>query len=161
MRDIVAFLKARIDQDEATAGSPRTWKVDHHDCAEPEWDPCTEQPCPYAAACAEGTCGHASVVGSDGMRIYPEGGHTALEAEHIARHDPARVLREVEAGRKLLDLYERAKSYRNQVFAQPEPRSISSEMRAVTQMMALEQVLKLRAAVYSDHPDYDQSWEAS
>jgi len=41
---MVAFQKARIDQDEATAGSPRTWKVDHHDCAEPAWDPCTEQP---------------------------------------------------------------------------------------------------------------------
>ena len=68
--------------------------------------------------------------------------------------DPARVLREAEAGRKLLDLYERAKSYRDRVFARPEPRSVSDEMRAVTQMMALEQVMRLRAAVYSDHPDY-------
>jgi len=69
------------------------------------------------------------------------------------------MLREVEADRKLLDLYERAKSYRDQVFARPEPRSISDEMRAVTQMMALEQVLRLRVAIYSDHPGYRQEWK--
>lgn len=72
---------------------------------------------------------------------------------------PERVLREVEADRKLIDLYGRSKSYRDRVFARPEPRSVSDEMRAVTQMLAVEQVLRLRAAVYSDHPDYRQEWK--
>ena len=79
-------------------------------------------------------------------------------AETWREHD-LRPLREVAAGRALLDLYDRAARYRGQVFAQQPPRSVSDEMRAVTQMMALEQVLKLRAAVYSDHPDYDPDWK--
>jgi hypothetical protein len=149
--DMVAFLKARYDEEEATAGSSRTWKVEHHDCAEPEWDPCTEQPCPYAAECAEGTCGHASVVGSDGMRIYPEGGHTALEAEHIARWDPARVLREVEAKRKILDALQEAEAALD--------RGYTDLVRG--SQLTLLRACRFLAAVYSDHPDYDQSWEAS
>jgi hypothetical protein len=72
---------------------------------------------------------------------------------------PARVLREVEADRELLDLLDRAIRYRDRVFAQPPPRSVSDEMRAVTQMLALEQVVKLRIAVYSDHPDCRQEWK--
>ncbi len=149
MTDMVAFLNARLDEDEgaAKAATPgpwmtadgREWLADNVVFGQSvDWPGHIQQVCnvDYAQ-------------------------HKAGNAEHIARYDPARVLREVEAGRKLLNLYERAKSYRNQVFAQPEPRSISSEMRAVTQMMALEQVLKLRAAVYSDHPDYDEAWSAA
>jgi Family of unknown function (DUF6221) len=89
----------------------------------------------------------------------PLGNPAAAQREHIARQDPGRVLRGVEADRKLLDLYERARNYRDQVFARPEPRSVSDEMRAVTQMMALEQVMRLRGAVFSDHPDYRPEWK--
>lgn len=78
---------------------------------------------------------------------------------HTARHSPARVLRGVEADRGLLDLLDRATRYRDRVFAQPSPRSVSDEMRAVTQMLALEQVVKLRAAVHSDHQDYRPEWK--
>jgi Family of unknown function (DUF6221) len=39
----------------------------------------------------------------DAIHIYDEGGHTEEQAEHIARHDPARVLRQVAAMRKILD----------------------------------------------------------
>lgn len=70
-------------------------------------------------------------------------------ARFAAWNDPKRALAEVAADRALLDLYERAKRYRDQVFARPEPRSVSDEMRAVTGMLDLEQVLRLRAAVYA------------
>jgi len=96
------FITARLGEDEAAAGEPRTWAVSHHDCSEPAWDPCTVQPCPEAVECAEGRCYHRAVRGSDGMIIYDEGGHTEAEAEHVARHDPARVLRQVQAMREIL-----------------------------------------------------------
>ena len=96
--------------------------------------------------------GHGLCDGFPDYRTYVDGDTKAAD-EYIEHFGPARTLREVEADRALLDLYDRAARYRDRVFAQPEPRSVSDEMRAVTQMMALEQVLRLRAAVYSDRPD--------
>ena len=67
---------------------------------------------------------------------------------HIARHDPARVLREVAAKRAILreytdavDLWER-------------------ESEAPDSVAALEAVTRHMAAAHSDHPDYDPAWAA-
>jgi Family of unknown function (DUF6221) len=46
------------------------------------------------------------VVG-DNIRIYPEGGHDADQARHIAYWDPARVLAEVAAKRRILARHSR------------------------------------------------------
>ncbi|MFE5582530.1 DUF6221 family protein [Kitasatospora sp. NPDC056531] len=43
------------------------------------------------------------VEGNDGPVIYDEGSPTGDQAQHIARHDPAAVLRRVAADRHLLD----------------------------------------------------------
>jgi hypothetical protein len=77
---------------------------------------------------------------------------------HAQRHGPVRALREVAAGRALLGQLGRAARYRDQVFAREPPRSAPDEMRAVTTMLVLESILKIRAAVYSNHPDYDPAW---
>jgi len=61
---------------------------------------------------------------------------------HIARHDPARVLREVEARRAILAEAQRAIS------------SIPLGHRHDFIMMMLRQC----AAVWSDHPDYLPEW---
>jgi hypothetical protein len=41
-----------------------------------------------------------------GAHVHVTGSILAADAEHIARHDPARVLREVEALRAIIDLHE-------------------------------------------------------
>lgn len=67
---------------------------------------------------------------------------------HIARHDPARVLRDVAAGRALIKVATEAKEASNT--------SVGDDY-----MMAaacLETALKQRAEVYSDHPDYQEAW---
>jgi hypothetical protein len=64
---------------------------------------------------------------------------------HILLNDPARVLREVEADREILAMADRAVN------------GIDADM-AVSD--ALDRVLRLRAAAYSDHPDYRQEWAA-
>ena len=56
-------------------------------------------------------------------------------APHIARHDPARVLREVEAKRKIV-------------------RDVACGFYDSDYDEAVEHL----AAVYSDHPDYDPDW---
>ncbi|MFJ9113001.1 DUF6221 family protein [Streptomyces sp. NPDC102283] len=65
-------------------------------------------------------------------------------AEHIVRHDPARVLAEIDAKRSVLDLAERARDYHE---------TFVNGFAA-----ALENTLRLYALPYADHPDYRPEW---
>ncbi len=65
-------------------------------------------------------------------------------AAHIAAHDPARVLREIEAKREVVRLAERAHDYAP---------TFTSGFAA-----ALEQVLRLYALAYKDRPGYREEW---
>jgi len=84
-------LKAQINADEQLA----------HNAGGGEWKTlCTHgDDCPDYPSCSE-------IEGKD-IKIYPEGGHSAWQADHITRHDPARVLREVAAKRAILAEFER------------------------------------------------------
>jgi len=70
---------------------------------------------------------------------------------HIARHDPARVLREVAAKRRLIERYERAVAV---------PESVSSFVRGQDSgyREACLDAIQDATTVYSDHPDYRQEW---
>lgn len=70
---------------------------------------------------------------------------TAEDVAHIARHDPARVLREAEAKRQRVDLAQQIASERGHPFW----------------AYAGEQLLKLEAAPYADHPDYRAEWSST
>lgn len=85
---------------------------------------------------------------------------------HIALHDPARELREVEAKRERLALYLDARETLAAALkaAPPEddPATAHSYVRerinvnqASGRFGALEMSVRLDAAVWSDHPDYD------
>ena len=62
--------------------------------------------------------------------------------------DPARALRDVAADRQLLWAYEDACRWH-----QPYPDDLDDGRRE-----GLETAVKIRAVVYSDHPDYRQEW---
>lgn len=116
--DLVAFLRGRLDDDEAAARG-------------------CESPPPWSAA----THGSDSwiVTDADGdPLIYDEGTPSLAEAAHIARHDPARVLREVEAKRAIVE---------------------HAEFWSENDQDAMAWVLRALAAVYSDHPDYQPGWK--
>jgi hypothetical protein len=78
------------------------------------------------------------------------------DAAHIALHDPARVLREVEAGRVLL-------KYLTDMSGQPVMLLVGESAEAVGQgdgiVLRASWLLREFAAVYSDHPDYRQEWK--
>jgi hypothetical protein len=88
--------------------------------------------------------------------------------EHIARYDPARVLREVEAKRAIMDEWLRIDSRSHQSAAnysawvagerEPHPGVTSPDdcERARLEMLGL--ALHALASVYADHPDYDPAW---
>ena len=67
---------------------------------------------------------------------------------HIARHDPARTLREVAAKREILDMH--AEYARNN----PHDCTRRGYYERETYCWVIEQL----AAPYSDHPDYNPEW---
>lgn len=159
MDDLINFLQARIAEDELWAlaasapyahadGEPRvpaggvhwTWAVGE------DWKPARPDPV------TEATVGGPEYYGCNVNLISTEQWPTALgtrmpapvanqmvevksgPAGHIARHDPARVLREVEAKRRILALHEELN----------EPH--------------LYEAVQHLAAVWSDHPGYRPEW---
>jgi hypothetical protein len=74
-------------------------------------------------------------------------------AEHIARHDPARVLREVEAKRKVIELYEYAVAAWLLDRDKPNPPTVHLGEKAMA-----EAVLQALALPYSDRPGYREEW---
>jgi hypothetical protein len=109
--DLIAFWAARLDEDEADASEAAEndgpdWQL---------WD------------------GRNGGVGAHGMDpacdLYADVG------PHVARHDPARGLREVEADRRLL----------------AEAESLAGDIGWDDAIML---AVKLRVSAWSDHPDY-------
>jgi hypothetical protein len=147
MTDIVAFLNARLDEDErhakqaAAAGhraNPRhKWIVE-------EWRSDNPSAVPTASYVNdEHEMGVAVVNGS-------------YAADHIARHDPARVLRDVAAKRRVLsEVIPEFLSCEATVRNEFDVGSTSDEMWHEGSNM----LLRLMAAPYADHPDYDPTWD--
>ena len=71
---------------------------------------------------------------------------------HMARHDPARTIREAEAGRLLIERYKRACAVRESVV------SFTAGQDDGYRQACLDSIRDL-AAVWSDHPDYRAEWK--
>jgi len=137
--DLIAFLKARRAEDQAAAmaATGTAWA----------WEATGDKDNSWAVGHVEGEDGrplsgeieHGQGIVIDGVCESING--NLADAAHIARHDPARVLRDVEADRKLLAEYERS-------------------VRAVGVGLSgqLHRVVLAKAAVHSDHPDYRPEW---
>lgn len=128
--DLAAFLTARLDEDEAAAKAVTfrsRFVQDGHGVTSPGGNP-GNPPMPIADVIDDET------------------------AAHIARHDPARVLRDVEAGRHILARYEDC------LVRQDD----DSYPTATAREQAREYedfVLPNLAAKYSGHPDYEEDWK--
>lgn len=126
--DLVAFLRERLDEDEQTARAAATRE--------------------RGGAAWTLTDGHESEVqAASGLRVVPK--TPPVLAHHIARHDPARVLREVEAKRLVLTEYEKE----THVWEKGHRTGWTEGGQA-----ARRTALKAFAAVYADHPDYREEW---
>lgn len=131
---LVQFLRDRYDEDERVAqvATPGPWRVDSADFAEAIYDP------KNTAVIGGGRWGGESPVFE-----------TTEDALHIARHDPARVLADVEAGRSLLAEYE-AVAEMDIEDAEPE--------FAYGRAVGLGIAVRLRALPYADHPEFREEW---
>ena len=83
-----------------------------------------------------------------------KGDRGRADAAHIARHDPARVLREVADKRRLIERYERAAAV---------PESVSSFVRGQDDgyREACLDATRDAAAVHSGHPGYREEWNVN
>ncbi|MFF1957990.1 DUF6221 family protein [Streptomyces sp. NPDC058220] len=140
MDDLVTFLRARLNEDEAVARGttvPLDWHQGPGD-DDPEW------------------------VGDEMVLMWPPEFHTPYEqdkhwrgltadpaglAAHIARHDPARVLREIDAKRKALDHYEEFQGF---------AKGGTAPFRLAAGAVAMQ--IQIMALPYADHPDYREEW---
>lgn len=122
---IVEFLLARIAEDEAAARASGgiSWTVNGD-----EW----------------------SRTVTDASVVYDKGLPASAQAEHIARHDPPRVLTECDAKRLIVQ------EYLNEEWVMSQGHR--TDWTAGGQA-AREMVIQCLASVYADHPDYDQTWK--
>lgn len=147
MSDLVEFLKARLDEDEQVArnaalavgthgfGDERVehgkrWVSSYHDVHR-----------------------RRLAVGEKEVKIAEcRAFGASVVAVHIARHDPQRVLREVERGRSLITRYERAVEFGG--------RSPSGFVRGQDDgyIQGCLDAIKDTAAVHRDHSDYKEEW---
>jgi hypothetical protein len=79
---------------------------------------------------------------------------TVEDVRHIARHDPARVLREVEARRRLIDQYEAMRAG-----VEAAAGTILAGAAKV-RLGAYEMAVKIMALPYSDHPGFREEWRS-
>lgn len=137
--DLVAFLRARLDEDERAAlGTldPLTVIGRHRGKTEQRW---------------RVTESGRGIIDADGGRLRARDVFPA-EAEHIARHDPTRVLAEVDAKRRILDE------------VVPEVAGLEARIDGewgvgtVTTDGADDMLLRLLALPYANHPDYQTEW---
>ncbi|HMH90612.1 MAG TPA: DUF6221 family protein [Streptosporangiaceae bacterium] len=147
---LAAFVTARLDEDEAMARAA---------------------PGEHWRAFAEESIAGASVYDEQWVLLYPERydhdnklsvkpgatGPQYIErardemAAHIARHDPARVLREVTAGRRILELHLPDEDSPDADPDEPRCQRCQESAWPCSTLRAL-------AAIWSDHPDYDPAW---
>lgn len=126
---LVEFVEARLDEDERIARE-------------------VEQRGPWRVAGS----GYLFEENYGAFALDPHG-LSVNGGEHVVRHDPARVLRDVEANRKVIELYEYAEAAWFADRDKPSPPTVhlGGWTIAKAALMAL-------AGSWSDHPDYRSEW---
>ncbi len=128
MSGVVEFLLARLDEDEALAGEAVT-------AGEP-WRSVTTDEQGFVLAKRDN---HTWIVAQADYSPH---------AEHIARHDPARILADVAAKRRILD---RCKW----VIEHPE---YGGDMELAGHFDDARDTIDDLVTIYSDHPDCQERW---
>ena len=154
--DLIKFLNARLDEDELAAQNAggETWDFTGANCEVRVRPSGRKQYGDFGRIIAY--CRHGSELTDD----------LAL-AIHVAHNDPARVLREVAAGRLLLELHWlqviKAETYPFDSYTgEPIPERYEGDCAVCGWFDPVQGgclTVRHYAAIYSDHPDYDPAWK--
>lgn len=170
MTSLIEFVEARLDEDKAIARAAygeteQDWTID----TDPDLPAKHVQGRPSIKTSGMGwqtTSGDgiwSCDDPEDDCRIYRR--EDKADAEHIVHFDPARVLREVEAKRAIIADHSSPRA----AFLAADPFVGTGTRQSRRQMGEwcdhhedFEcQTLKLLAAPYSDHPDYNPEWSTT
>jgi hypothetical protein len=145
MTALVAFTEARLAEDKAAALS-----------AAAEHDDLTAEPRPNWYVQQWAHPDETAVVADSESSAWPVArlkdrpdGAPSERAAHIALHDPARTLREVEATQAMLAEYHRAAES-----LRLYPNAVNAASLLIAQTM-----LQHAASTWSDHSSYEESWK--
>jgi hypothetical protein len=141
MTDIIAFISARLDDDEAYA-------LEAAKEFGPDW--------------IEIWSGEIDLSANLPDRQPPAGRHWDAHVQtndsrvsrHMVRHDPARVLAEVKAKRAIVARHSTGIVYGSW----PTYGGEREELWRFCELLHDECELPLLAAIYADHPEYDPAW---
>ena len=137
---LTEFLAARLDEDQAMAEA----------CPWSEWMVSGSQD--YSMPLT--LCGRvAGETWADLAQDVWRQGPDVASLRHAARHDPARVLREVEAKRARLALLAEAQAELDKLLAD-EHASPMDQAMAVGRVRGAWLAVRHDAAIWRDHPDY-------
>lgn len=139
--ELVQWLTTQMDEDEQIARAA-CWD-DHSDV----W---TARP-PQASY---ERCTVVDYLDDGVVAVTPENADDDGVGQHIARHDPARVLREIEAKRQLLEEF----SQTGAVPDTPERRASPSWKGDFGYLQGLARAVYLLALPYADRPGYREEW---
>ncbi|MET8278257.1 DUF6221 family protein [Micromonospora sp. NPDC005174] len=132
--DRIAWLTAQIDDDEQLA----------HDAGGRNG--------PHGHWTRDGSI--SCVVDADNkLIVYGEGEPTSDQADHIARHDPARVLRRIERDRRTLELHDR--DHECSVFDGPDGEVFNCAWLLKGDTCS---TVRLMFDEYADRPGYRPEW---
>lgn len=133
--DLAAWLRAQLDEDEMVAAEAIQATTGRWTARETDW-------------------GGGTVVEDDcGAMILPTTRTGGMQYQHIAAHDPARVLRAIAAKRRVIADYEDAERTLSVAGPGTPPHDI---MTGATN--TLRRMLRLLAAEYADRPGYREEW---
>lgn len=164
--DMIAFYRARLDED-AEAARAATWD----DGQSATW---TDRPprASYERHTVVDFCDDGVVV------VTPENADADGVGQHVARHDPARALREAETHRAIVDAYlppggdpHSGLPCTGSVALDPDGVAYAEDaaepwgetwcerhVEASKRLIHHDYVIRLLVAVHSDHPDYKDVW---
>lgn len=126
---LTEFLLARIAEDEAAA----------REATNGPWEPDTDGCCVYSPEV--GIMAQVAIGGGDGSEA---------DVAHIVRNQPARVLAECQAKRRIVEAYAEAAT----------SDAVNWDNIACGEWNAYEQSAMWLALPYADHPDYREDWRA-
>ena len=161
--DLVEFLKARYDEDDRAA--------ELADTSGHRWEAVTDGDSGPAVRTERGgevqwsrEIPYAVWHCDDELDGCPEDARGCIaEAEHIARHDPARVLAEVAAKRRIVDLHSPERVWTGSGY---EDDKCTTCMLHESDLYGREYetvpcpTLRALGLPHARHPDYDESWRS-
>jgi hypothetical protein len=167
MDALVQFLRSRLDEDAAwaTEASRRDEGAPVPGGAHWQWEDGETDEVITPDLSAKGPLDEDVALSLRSRETWPTGSvgelpqfaiHAAEDVPvavggHIVRHDPARVLAEVDAKRQVVERFEQAQRYASTAWGQSNAASAEAQ--------ALRAVALLLASVHADHPDYRDEWK--